>query len=521
MAKVMPAEDAVQLIKDNDTIWIVSSGGGIAEPTCVLAALEERFVKTGHPRDLTVCHSSGMGDRRGGGTDHFAHHGFVRRVIGSHWTWAPRLSQMVADNEIEAYVLPQGVMAQLTRAIAGGKPGVLSHVGIGTFIDPRVEGGRLNARSQAELMKVVEIEGQEWLLYKSFPVNVAIIRGTTADEDGNITMEHEGVILEALPAAQAAKNSGGIVIAQVKRLAQRGALDPRQVKVPGILVDAVVIDRDQMQSCEVVYNPGYSGEIRIPWDYSEPMPLTERKIVARRAAMELYPGAICNLGFGMSDGVAAVAAEEGLSDKITLTVEQGVIGGVPALGVNFGLACNPVAFVDHASQFDWYDGGGLDITFLAFAQADQAGNVNVSRFGKRIVGVGGFVNISQNAKKVVFCGSFSASGLEVAVEDGKLRILKEGRIRKLVSTVEQITFSSAYALKRGQSVLYVTERAVFELRPGGLVLIEIAPGVDLEADILAQMDFRPTISPDLRLMDARIFRPEPMGLKEEARFQVH
>nr|WP_255565596.1 acyl CoA:acetate/3-ketoacid CoA transferase [Gelria sp. Kuro-4] len=518
---MMSVQEAAQLIKDGDTVWIVSSGGGVAEPGYVLAGIEERFLKTGRPRDLTVCHASGIGDRQGGGTDHFAYEGLVKRVVGSHWTWAPRLSQMVVDNLIEAYVLPQGVMTQLTRAIAGGKPGVLTHVGIGTYIDPRLEGGRLNTRSQAELVKVVELEGREWLLYKSFPVDVTIIRGTSADEDGNITMEHEGVIMEALPAAQAAKNSGGIVIAQVKRLAQRGTLDPRLVKVPGILVDAVVVNPGQMQSCEVVYDPAYSGELRVPLDSSEPMPLNERKIVARRAAMELYPGAVCNLGFGMSDGVAAVAAEEGISNKITLTVEQGVIGGIPALGVNFGLAANPVAFVDHASQFDWYDGGGLDITFLAFAQADQAGNVNVSRFGKRIVGVGGFVNISQNAKKVVFCGSFSTSGLEVAVEDERLRILKEGRIRKLVPAVEQISFSSSYALKRGQAVLYVTERAVFELCPGGLVLTEIAPGIDLETEVLAQMDLRPIISPHLRVMDARIFRPGPMGLKEEAKFQEH
>jgi len=518
-SKVMPAEKAAGLIKDNDTVWIISSGGGIGEPSRILSAIENRFLQTGHPRDLTVCHSSGIGDKRGGGSDHFAHEGMVKRVIGSHWTWAPKLSKMVEENRVEGYVLPQGVMVHLLRAIAGKKPGVITHVGLGTFIDPEYEGGRLNSRSQASLVEKIQLAGSEWLFYKSFPLNVVVIRGTTADEDGNITMEHEGVYMEALPAAQAAKNSGGIVIAQVKRLAVRRTLDPRMIKVPGILVDAIVVDPNQMQSMEIIYDPAYSGELKVPSDLFTPMSFNIRKIVARRAAMELFPGAIVNLGFGMSDGVASIAAEENIIDQVTFTVEQGVIGGMPALGVNFGLSSNPVAIVEHHSQFDWYDGGGLDLAFLAFAQLDRFGNINVSRFGNRIVGVGGFINISQNAKKVVFCGSFSTSGLEIAAKDGKLTIIKEGKYHKLRNQVEQISFSAKYACKKGQEVIYVTERAVFKLSPDGVILTEIAPGVDLEKDVLSQMEFKPILSPELKLMDSRIFRESIMGLRNDQTFR--
>ncbi|AZO96379.1 acyl CoA:acetate/3-ketoacid CoA transferase [Halocella sp. SP3-1] len=515
MSKVMSVTEAANLVNDNNTIWAVCSGGGINEPGLVLDAIEKRFLQEGHPRNLNLCHTSGIGDGKGGGAEHFAHEGMVKRVIGSHWSWAPKLSHMVKDNKLEGYVLPQGVMAQLLRAIAGKKPGVISHVGLGTFVDPRYDGGALNQRSQANLVEVMEVSGSEWLFYKSFPIDVVIIRGTTADEDGNISMEHEGVYMEALPAAQAAKNCGGIVIAQVKRVAQKGTLDPRIVKVPGILVDAVVVDPEQTQSMAVNYNPAYSGEIKTSFNKSSSMPFNIRKIVARRAAMELFPKAVVNLGFGMSDGVASIALEEEIFDKVTFTVEQGVIGGIPALGVNFSLGTNPTAIIEHHSQFDWYDGGGLDLSFLAFAQVDFSGNVNVSKFGNRIVGVGGFINISQNAKKVVFCGSFSTSDLEVKAEAGELKILKEGKYRKLCSTVEQISFNSKYAKEKNQEVLFVTERAVFSLGKEGLILKEIAPGVDLEKDILDKMDFKPIISHKLKKMDSRIFKESLMGIKNE------
>lgn len=514
MKKLMSAEEAVGRIKDGDTVWVVCSGGRINEPAYVLQKLENRFLETGVPRNLTLCHSSGIGDRMGGGSDRFAHEGMVKRVIGSHWSWSQRICQMALDNQIEAYTLPQGVMVQLSRMIAGGKPGLISHVGLGTYVDPRIEGGKMNQVCKEDIVQVIELDGKEWLYYKSFPINVTIIRGTTADEDGNITMENEGIVLEHISAAQAAKNSGGIVIAQVKRIAQRGTLDPRMVKIPGILVDAVVVDPDQRQSMKTDFNPAFTGEIRQPIGEIEKMPLDERKIVARRAALELFPGAVVNLGFGIPDGVANIAGEEGISDDIILTVEQGVIGGVPALGDDFSLATNPQAIVDEAYQFDFYDGGGLDLTFLSFAELDFNGDVNVSKFGKRVTGVGGFINISQNAKKVVFCATFTSSGLAVKVENHQIQIAQEGKYRKFVPKVKQISFSGKYALEQGKQVMYITERAVFELTKEGVMLTEIAPGIDLEQDVLEKMNFRPLISKNLKLMDARIFSDETLGLKK-------
>lgn len=514
MTKVMTAEQAVGLVKDRDTVWVVCSGGRINEPALVLKKLEERFLQTQHPAQLTLCHSSGIGDKNGAGSDRFGHDGMVRRVIGSHWVWSPRICKMALDNKIEAYTLPQGVMVQLAREIAGGKPGLISHVGLGTYIDPRIEGGKMNEACKEDLVEVLQMNGKEWLYYRSFPINVVILRGTTADEDGNISMEHEGIVLEHTSAAQAAKNSGGIVIAQVKRLTKRGTLDPKSIKIPGIYVDAVVVDPEQTQSMITDYNPAYTGEIRQPEGEAVFMPLNERKIVARRASMELFEGAVVNLGFGIPDGVANVANEEGLADRITLTVEQGIVGGVPALGVDFSLGNNPQAILDEPYQFDFYDGGGLDLTFLSFAELDPDGNVNVSKFGNRVVGVGGFVNISQNAKKVVFCATFTSSGLAVVIHDKKLQIMQEGKFHKFVPKVKQISFSGKRAQQTGQKVLYVTERAVFELQECGLVLTEIAPGIDLKRDILDCMAFQPIISKDLKLMDARIFVDQPMQLKE-------
>jgi propionate CoA-transferase len=512
LSKIIDPNEAAKMVNDNDIVWIVSAGGGINDPYCVLKSIEERFLQTGFPRNLEIWHSSGIGDKNGGGTDRFAHEGMVKRVIGSHWPWCPRISKMVDENKVEGYVLPQGVMVQLAREIAGGRPGLVSHVGLGTFIDPRLEGGRLNKVSNKELSEVIELCGKEWLFYKSFPIDITILRGTTADEDGNITFEHEGVVLEAISAVQAAKNSGGRVIAQVKRITQRGLLDPRNVKVPGILVDAVVVDSAQMQSAITIYDSTFTGETKIPLNEMMKIPFNERKIVARRAAMELYPHSVVNLGFGIADGVALVAAEEGISKNVTFTLEQGVIGGVPAHGINFGLSINPTAIIDEPYQFDWYDGGGLDIAFLSFAELDSEGNVNVSRFGDKIIGVGGFINISQNSKKVVFCGTFSASGLVMEVSEGRLKIVKEGNKKKFVNSIRQVSFSGKYARQAGQNVLYVTERAVFELKPEGLVLTEIAPGIDLENNILRNMDFKPIISKDIKEMDPRIFNIDIMGL---------
>jgi propionate CoA-transferase len=514
--KIVTAHEAVALIRDGDTVVAEGFAGQCFAEELTLA-LEARFLQTGAPRDLTLAFTVAQGNREGRGFDRLCHEGLLKRAIGGHWGMAGELGKMAVDNTIEAYNLPQGVIAQLFRDTAAGKPGLLTRVGLDTFVDPRNGGGKINDATTEDRVELMSIGGEEYLFYKAFErLDAAFLRGTTADPNGNITMEREALFLESLAVATAVHNKGGLVIVQVERIGDVGALSPKDVKIPGVLVDCVVVSRPEHhpQTWGTQYSPALSGELRVPLSSIPSLELSVRKVIARRAAMELRPNAVVNLGIGIPEGIASVAAEEHILSYIILTAEPGVIGGMPTGGLDFGSAINGEAVLEQPAQFDFYDGGGLDAAFLGMAQADAHGNVNVSRFGPKLAGSGGFINISQNAKKVVFLGTFLAP-CRTEVVDGHIAVDDAVAAPKFLDCVEQRTFSGSYAAGAGQPVLYVTERCVFRLTQAGLQLIEIAPGIDLERDVLAHVGFTPIIDGEPKLMDTRIFRDEPMRLKDD------
>ena len=515
MSKVITADAAVELIKDHATVAFGGMGLG-GWPECLARALARRFYNTGHPVGLNLKQGASIGDWRDRGTTTIGIEGMVDTWTGAHVGSSANMRQLVQGNKIKAYCLPQGVIVNLWREIAAKRPGLITKVGLGTFVDPRIEGGKFNSVTTEDIVKMIQFEGEEWLFYKSFPVDVALLRATVCDEDGNMTIEHEGFIYEALQIAEATKNSGGIVIVQTEYLARRGTLNAQKVEVPADMVDYIVIAEDKndcWQGENVYYEPSFSGETRIPLDEIPKLPLNDKKVIARRCAAEIRRGDLVNLGYGMPANVASILAEHDASDIMTLTTEAGVFGGVPAVKANFGNTYNPDAMINHSEMFNYYDGGGLDVTFLGLAQADSHGNVNVIRFGNKIIGCGGFINISQNTPKCVFCGSFT-NGAKTVVEDGRLKIIEEGKNVKFTKDVECISFSGAYAGSVHQEVMFITERAVLKLINGKMTVTEIAPGVDLEKDILGQMDFRPEIAEDLKLMEPGMFEENWQGIEE-------
>ncbi|WP_173007940.1 acyl CoA:acetate/3-ketoacid CoA transferase [Mycolicibacterium sp. P1-18] len=506
-----PAEGA-DLIAPGAVVAVGGTGSLLQVPETLLAAVEDRWLRNGTPTDLVVVHVMGLGDHEGRGIDHIAIPGLVRRFIGSHFVLSPRQQAVIAANQVEAIGLPAGTISLLYREIAARRPGLFTDIGLDTFVDPRRQWGRMNTRTTAGVSEVVTIGGQEWLHYPRFDVDVALLRASEADADGNIAMDDEAAIGDNLAIAQAAHNSGGIVVVEVKRCVERGTIPAARVRIPAALVDHVVLTDYPYQTPITVSDPRRTGATPNASTTVAGLPFDVRKVVARRAAMELHDGDLANLGVGMANGISYVALEEGFLNRVTLTVEQGIFGGLPGVGLDSGTAINPSAIVDMPSTFDLYDGGGLDFAGLAFAEVDRMGNVNVAVAGGKPIGPGGFIDISQKARTVVFCGTLRGGGLEADVGDGALRISRDGRYAKFVDAVDYVSFSADRARRTGQRVLYVTERAVFALGEDGVELVEIAPGVDLRRDVLGQMGFTPIMRHPPRQMDQRLFLPAAAGI---------
>ena len=510
MYKIVKAKEAVQVIKDKATVAIGGAGAGHAVPDSILKALGELYSETGSPKNLKTIHPCGIGDNDSRGLNHLAQEGLIHTDIGGFWGNAPKMVVLAKENKLRGYNLPQGVLAHLMRASASGKPGVITHVGLNTFVDPNLEGGKINEITTEDLVERINLSGKDYLFYKAPRIDVGIIRGTSIDDEGNITMEEEVGSLSMLSIAQAAKTNGGVVIAQVKKKVN-GHFIPGQVKVPGVFIDYVVMEPAQEMTFISKFDPALVRRDE-PCEPNDQHLEGIKKIVSRRAFLEVRKGDYVNLGYGMSDGVPIVAQQENAVEDLVFMIEQGAIAGIPTTGLNFGAMYNPSVILDDGYQFDFFQGGGLDIAFLGFAQIDQLGNINSSRFGNILTGCGGSIDISQNAKRVVYCGSFAVKS-DQRIENGQLVITNPGKFKKFIREVEQVSFSGSHALDNGQEVTYVTERAVFKLRKEGLELIEIAPGVDLHKDILEMMDFKPTISKDLREMDSSIFQEGKMQFK--------
>lgn len=522
--KVMEAERAVELVKDGDTISICSIAAGLT-PDKVMRALGRRYSETGAPRALTMVFPVAVGDgNETKGMEHLAHEGMLKRLIGGSFTIAsstaepPMIYKMMVENKVEAYNFPMGVLMQLHREIAAKRPGLVTEVGLGTYVDPRQEGGRMNEVTPPELVELIELKGKEYLFFPSFPIDVALIRGTTADENGNITMEHEYSLSTVLQLAMAAHNSGGKVIAQVKRVCVEGSLNPQLVKVPGVYVDAIVIDENQKVTTGLDYDPGSSGELKLSWDSLKLESLNAmRRFMLRRILTELKGGNVVNLGYGITAYLPQIALEEGVLDQLTFTTEHGCYGGFPYTALQFGGAFNAEALLESTSQFDFIDGGGPDVVCLSFAELDREGNVNVTKLKDLphvVAGAGGFIDLIQNARKIVFCGTVTAGGLRVEVKESGVKIEKEGRFKKIVDRVQQITFNGKMAREKSQEVIYVTERGVFGLESDGVMLKEIAPGIDLKRDILSQVGFELKVADNLKEMDKGLFSSKGMQLQE-------